>query len=112
MMKLRGRASTPDWSRGRTLSSSARGDTTDSHGTLQRWLEGLSMTTSTISSAVTVSTVTRVSTTATVYVAGAQPIYRRAAGTASVSVTAQVAVIAKACDRYPNSKANKQRSCG
>jgi len=28
----------PDWSRGRTLSSSARGDTTEHHGTLQRLL--------------------------------------------------------------------------
>ena len=30
----------PDWSRGRTLSSRARGETTDSHGPLQRLLEG------------------------------------------------------------------------
>jgi hypothetical protein len=29
----------PDWSRGRTLSSSARGDTTDAHGPLQRLLD-------------------------------------------------------------------------
>jgi hypothetical protein len=38
-VKLRGRTQAPDWSRGRTLSSSARGDTTDSHGPLQRLLE-------------------------------------------------------------------------
>jgi hypothetical protein len=30
----------PHWSRGRTLSYGARGDTTDPHGTLQRLLEG------------------------------------------------------------------------
>jgi hypothetical protein len=29
----------PDWSRGRTLSSRARGDTTDSHSPLQRLLD-------------------------------------------------------------------------
>jgi len=29
----------PDWSRGRTISRSARGDTTESHGPLQRLLE-------------------------------------------------------------------------
>jgi hypothetical protein len=28
------------WSRGRTISPSARGDTTDAHGTLQRLLDG------------------------------------------------------------------------
>ncbi len=39
-MKLRGRTEAPDWSRGRTLSPSARGDTTDSHGPLQRLLGG------------------------------------------------------------------------
>ena len=38
-MKLRGRASAPDWSRGCTLSSSTRGDTTELHGPLQRLLE-------------------------------------------------------------------------
>jgi len=38
-VKLRGRPEAPDQSRGRTLSSSTRGDTTDSHGTLQRLLE-------------------------------------------------------------------------
>jgi len=37
--ELRGRAQAPDWSRGRTLSPRARGDTTDSHGPLQRLLE-------------------------------------------------------------------------
>jgi len=30
----------PAWSRGRTLSSRARGDTTELHGTLQRLLDG------------------------------------------------------------------------
>jgi hypothetical protein len=39
-VKLRGRAPAPGWSRGCTLSSSTRGDTTDSHGTLQRLLCG------------------------------------------------------------------------
>ena len=38
-MKLRGRAEAPDWSRGCTLSSSTRGDTTDVHGPLQRLLD-------------------------------------------------------------------------
>jgi hypothetical protein len=37
-VKLRGRTQAPDQSRGRKLSSSARGDTTDSHGPLQRLL--------------------------------------------------------------------------
>jgi len=37
-VKLRGRATAPDWSRGCTLSSRTRGDTTDSHGPLQRLL--------------------------------------------------------------------------
>jgi hypothetical protein len=36
--ELRGRARAPDQSRARTLSFSARGDTTDSHGPLQRLL--------------------------------------------------------------------------
>ena len=35
-VKLRGRAETPDWSRGRAISSRARGDTTHVHGPLQR----------------------------------------------------------------------------
>jgi hypothetical protein len=30
----------PDWSRGRTISSSACADTTDFHGALQRLLDG------------------------------------------------------------------------
>src|SRR5947207_1407795 len=34
-VKLSGRAQALDWSRGRILSSSARGDTTDFHGPLQ-----------------------------------------------------------------------------
>src|ERR1700693_2897660 len=38
-VKLRGRAQAPDWSRGCTLFSRTRGDTTDSHGPLQRLLE-------------------------------------------------------------------------
>ena len=38
-VKLRGRAREPDWSRGRTLSFSARGDVTERHGPLQRLLE-------------------------------------------------------------------------
>jgi hypothetical protein len=38
-VKLSGRARAPDWSRGRTLSSRARGDTADCHSPLQRWLE-------------------------------------------------------------------------
>src|ERR1700733_298226 len=38
-VKLRGRTQAPNWSRGRTISSRARGDTTDSHGPLQRLLE-------------------------------------------------------------------------
>jgi hypothetical protein len=37
--KLSGRAQAPDWSRGRILSSHARGDTTELHGPLQRLLE-------------------------------------------------------------------------
>jgi hypothetical protein len=37
-VKLRGRAMTPDWSRGRTIFPSARGDTTALHGPLQRLL--------------------------------------------------------------------------
>ena len=37
-VKLRGRPQTPNWSRGCTISSSARGDTTDVHGPLQRLL--------------------------------------------------------------------------
>jgi len=39
-VKLRGRAQAPDWSRGCTLSPRTRGDTTDSHGPLQRLLGG------------------------------------------------------------------------
>jgi hypothetical protein len=39
-VKLRGRAPTPDERRGRTLSFSARGDTTEHHGPLQRLLAG------------------------------------------------------------------------
>jgi len=38
-VKLRGRAAEPDWSRGRNISPSARGDTTALHGTLQRLLD-------------------------------------------------------------------------
>src|ERR1700719_2244889 len=38
-VKLRGRPAAPDESRGCTLSSSTRGDTTDSHEPLQRLLE-------------------------------------------------------------------------
>jgi hypothetical protein len=38
-VKLRGRTGAPDQSRGCTLSSRTRGDTTDSHGPLQRLLE-------------------------------------------------------------------------
>jgi hypothetical protein len=38
-VKLRGREKEPGQSRGRTLSSRARGDTTEPHGTLQRLLE-------------------------------------------------------------------------
>jgi len=38
-VKLRGRAQAPDWSRGRTLYSRARGDTTAHHGPLQRLLD-------------------------------------------------------------------------
>jgi len=38
-VKLSGRAQALDWSRGRILSSSARGDTTDPHGPLQRLLD-------------------------------------------------------------------------
>src|SRR5258708_18880906 len=34
----------PDWSRGRTISPSTRGDTTDSQGPLQRLLDGRSAT--------------------------------------------------------------------
>jgi hypothetical protein len=37
-VKLRGRPEAPNWSRGCTLSSRARGDTTDYHGPLQRSL--------------------------------------------------------------------------
>ena len=40
-MKLRGRPQAPDWSRGCTLSSRTRGDTTDVHGPLQRLLEAM-----------------------------------------------------------------------
>ena len=39
-VKLRGRATEPDWSRGRNISPSARGDTTELHGPLQRLLDG------------------------------------------------------------------------
>src|SRR5437660_11168144 len=39
-VKLRGRAQASDWSRGRTLSSRARGETTARHGTLRRLLDG------------------------------------------------------------------------
>src|SRR4029077_4586035 len=38
-VKLRGRAQAPKQSRGCTMSSRTRGDTTESHGPLQRWLE-------------------------------------------------------------------------
>ena len=38
-MELSGRAEAPDWSRGRTLPFRAHGETTDSHGPLQRLLE-------------------------------------------------------------------------
>jgi len=38
-VKLRGRPEAPNWSRGCILSSRTRGDTTDSHGPLQRLLE-------------------------------------------------------------------------
>ncbi len=37
---LRARPMRPDWSRGRTISPSARGDTTVLHGPLQRLLDG------------------------------------------------------------------------
>ena len=37
-VKLSGRAEAPDWSRGRTLSFRAHGDTDELHGPLQRWL--------------------------------------------------------------------------
>ena len=37
-VKLNGRAEAPDWSRGRTMSSGARGETTEHHGPLQRLL--------------------------------------------------------------------------
>src|SRR5215469_9796573 len=40
-VKLRGRPEAPDWSRGCTLPSRTRGDTTDSHGPLQRLLDGM-----------------------------------------------------------------------
>jgi hypothetical protein len=40
-VKLTGRPEAPDWSRGCTLSSRTRGDTTDSHGPLQRLLGGM-----------------------------------------------------------------------
>jgi hypothetical protein len=39
-VKLRGRAQAPNQSRGCTLSSRARGDTTEHHGPLQRLLGG------------------------------------------------------------------------
>src|SRR6201998_3633039 len=39
-VKLRGRAEAPNRSRGRTLSSGARGDATHGHGPLQRLLGG------------------------------------------------------------------------
>jgi hypothetical protein len=38
-VKLRGRLTTPNQSRGRTISSRARGDTTVVHGPLQRLLD-------------------------------------------------------------------------
>jgi hypothetical protein len=37
-VKLRGRAQAPDWSRGRTVTTRARGETTVLHGPLQRLL--------------------------------------------------------------------------
>jgi len=40
-VKLRGRAEASDKSRGCTLSSRTRGDTTESHGPLQRLLDGI-----------------------------------------------------------------------
>src|SRR5262249_11774420 len=40
-VKLRGRAQAPSWSRGCTLSSRTRGDTTDGHGPLQRLLDAM-----------------------------------------------------------------------
>jgi hypothetical protein len=40
-VKLRGRAEAPDQSRGCTLSSRTRGETTASHGPLQRLLDAL-----------------------------------------------------------------------
>src|SRR2546430_181848 len=40
-VKLRGRTTTPDERRGRTLSPRARGDTTAPHGPLQRLLGGV-----------------------------------------------------------------------
>jgi hypothetical protein len=40
-VKLRGHTEAPDWSRGRKLSSRARGDTTALHGPLQRLLDGM-----------------------------------------------------------------------
>src|SRR5262249_44442289 len=40
-VKLRGRASAPDWSRGRMISPRARGETTEPHGTLQRLLDDI-----------------------------------------------------------------------
>jgi|HubBroStandDraft_3_1064219.scaffolds.fasta_scaffold88619_2 hypothetical protein len=43
-VKLRGRQETPDWSRGCTMSSRTRGDTTDCHGSLQRLLGGSTAT--------------------------------------------------------------------
>jgi hypothetical protein len=42
-MSLSGRTQAPDWSRGRTLSSRARGETTAHHGPLQRLLDGTPM---------------------------------------------------------------------
>src|SRR5215467_9645627 len=43
-VKLRGRPKAPDLSRGCTLSLRTRGDTTDSHGPLQRLLDGAAFT--------------------------------------------------------------------
>ncbi len=40
---LHARPMRPDWSRGRTISPSARGDTTAPHGPLERLLEGLGL---------------------------------------------------------------------
>ena len=40
-VKLRGRVPGPNGSRGRTMPSRARGDTTGSHGTLERLLAGM-----------------------------------------------------------------------